>query len=74
MAQTMTWIGLDVHARSVHAAIVDARRVSCAAVGSAARSTRSRLPRVPACAGAGGVRGRPDGLGWHARRPRRASR
>jgi hypothetical protein len=24
MVQTMTWIGLDVHARSVHAAIVDA--------------------------------------------------
>jgi transposase len=24
MAQTMTWIGLDVHARTVHAAIVDA--------------------------------------------------
>jgi transposase len=23
--QTMTWIGLDVHARSVHAAIVDAQ-------------------------------------------------
>ena len=23
MAQTMTWIGLDVHARSVHAALVD---------------------------------------------------
>jgi transposase len=25
MVQTMTWIGLDVHARSVHAAIVDAQ-------------------------------------------------
>jgi hypothetical protein len=24
MVQTMTWIGLDVHARSVHAALVDA--------------------------------------------------
>jgi hypothetical protein len=25
MAQTMTWIGLDVHARSVHVALVDAQ-------------------------------------------------
>ena len=24
MMQTMTWVGLDVHARSVHAAVVDA--------------------------------------------------
>ena len=23
MVQTMTWVGLDVHARSVHAAVVD---------------------------------------------------
>ena len=25
MFQTMTWVGLDVHARSVHAAVVDAQ-------------------------------------------------
>ena len=24
MVQTMTWVGLDVHARSTHAAVVDA--------------------------------------------------
>lgn len=36
----MTWVGLDVHARSVHAAVLDAETGSCAARGWAARWAR----------------------------------
>jgi cysteine synthase len=53
MVQTMTWIGLDVHARSVHAAIVDAQtgELRRQRLGGGVEPTGFGLARAAAAAG-----------------------
>jgi hypothetical protein len=64
MTGTMTWVGIDVHARSAHAAAIDAITGELRGCGSVQGSTRSRvagsLPSpVRACYEAG-----PSGFGF----------
>ena len=74
MTGTMTWVGLDVHARSTHAAAIDAMtgeltRVRFGAGVDAPLAWLGALPApVRACYEAG-----PTGFGLYARRSRRGS-
>ena len=72
---TMTWVGLDVHARSVHAAAIDAEtgELRRARLGGGSDEV-VRFLAVATRAGAGGLRGRPDGLRAGPRRGRGGGR
>ena len=68
MVQTMTWVGLDVHARSVHAAVVDAETGELRRLRMGGDDGRGgALPGRAAGSGAGGVRGGPDRVWARAR-------
>ena len=61
MAGTMTCAGLDVHARSTHAAAIDVADRGAAPRRFGAGSERAgRVAAGAAAAGAGLLRGRPD--------------
>ena len=45
MAGTMTWVGLDVHARSMDAAVIDSMAARCAPESRRRSSKPSGFPR-----------------------------